>query len=45
MSLLDKVNYPADLRKLKKIDQQIRKYGTKANDLSDSVEFILKRKF
>ena len=29
----------------KKIDQEIKKYGTKSNDLLDSVEFILKRKF
>ena len=29
----------------KKIDQKIKKYGTKANDLLDSVEFILERKF
>jgi len=28
----------------KKIDQKIKKYGTKANDLLDSVEFILERK-
>ena len=37
------INFAKNLKK--KIDQQIRKYGTKANDLSDSVEFILKRKF
>ena len=29
----------------KKLDQQIKKYGTKASDLLESVEFILKRKF
>ena len=29
----------------KKIDQKIKKYGTKANDLLDSVQFILERKF
>ena len=29
----------------KKIDQKIKKYGTKASDLLDSVEFILERKF
>ena len=29
----------------KKIDQKIKKYGIKANDLLDSVEFILKREF
>ena len=28
-----------------KINKQIKKYGTKAGDLLDSVEFILKRKF
>ena len=29
----------------KKIDQKVKKYGTKANDLLDSVQFILERKF
>ena len=29
----------------KKIDYEIKKYGTKANGLLDSVEFILERKF
>ena len=29
----------------KKIDKQIKKYGSKANDLLDSVEFILEREF
>ena len=29
----------------KKIDKQIKKYGSKASDLLDSVEFILERKF
>tara|TARA_B110000438_G_scaffold272354_1_gene290968 strand:- start:2047 stop:2931 length:885 start_codon:yes stop_codon:yes gene_type:complete len=37
------INFAKDLKK--KIDQQIKKYGTKANDLLDSVEFIVKRKF
>ena len=37
------INFSKNLKK--KIDQQIKKYGTKANDLLDSVEFILKRKF
>jgi len=37
------INFAKNLKK--KIDQQIKKYGTKANDLLDSVEFILKRKF
>ena len=37
------MNFAINLKK--KIDQQIKKYGNKANDLSDSVEFILKRKF
>ena len=37
------INFAINLKK--KIDQQIKKYGNKANDLSDSVEFILKRKF
>ena len=33
-------------RKLeKKIKNDLKKYGSKANDLLDSVEFILKRKF
>ena len=29
----------------KKIDKKIKKYGSKANDLLESVEFILKREF
>ena len=29
----------------KKINKKIKKYGNTANDLLDSVEFILKRKF
>ena len=29
----------------KKLDQQIKKYGIKANDLLESVEFIVKREF
>jgi farnesyl diphosphate synthase len=37
------INFAKNLKK--KINQQIKKYGTKANDLLDSVEFILKRKF
>ena len=37
------INFAKNLKK--KIGQQIKKYGTKANDLLDSVEFILKRKF
>ena len=37
------INFTENLKK--KIDQQIKKYGTKANDLLDSVEFIVKRKF
>jgi farnesyl diphosphate synthase len=37
------INFAKNLKK--KIDQQIKKYGTKANDLLDSVEFILQRKF
>ena len=37
------VNFAKNLKK--KIDQQIKKYGIKANDLLDSIEFILKRKF
>ena len=36
-------NFAKNLKK--KIDQKIKKYGTKANDLLDSVEFILERKF
>ena len=45
-SLLDQVNYPSDLRKLKeKLDQQIKKYGIKASDLLESIEFILTREF
>ena len=37
------INFAKNLKK--KIDQKIKKYGTKANDLLDSVEFILERKF
>ena len=37
------INFAKNLKK--KIDQKIKKYGTKANDLLDSVEFILKREF
>ena len=37
------INFAKDLKK--KIDQKIKKYGTKANDLLDSVQFILERKF
>ena len=37
------INFANDLKK--KIDLKIKKYGSKANDLLDSVEFILKRKF
>ena len=37
------VNYAKNLKK--KIEQQIKKYGNKANDLLDSTDFILKRKF
>ena len=37
------INFAKNLKKI--IDKQIRKYGSKANDLLDSVEFILKRKF
>jgi len=37
------INFAKNLKK--KTEQQIKKYGTKANDLLDSVEFIVKRKF
>ena len=37
------INFAKDFKK--KIDQKIKKYGIKANDLLDSVEFILERKF
>ena len=36
------INFAKNLKK--KINQQIKKYGTKANDLLDSVKFILERK-
>ena len=39
----EKMNFAKNLKK--KTEQQIKKYGTKANDLLDSVEFIVKRKF
>ena len=37
------INFAKNLKK--KIDQKIKKYGTKTNDLLDSVQFILERKF
>ena len=37
------LNFAKNLKK--KIDKQIKKYGSKANDLLDSIEFILERKF
>ena len=37
------INFAKNLKK--KIDQKIKKYDTKANDLLDSVQFILERKF
>ena len=37
------INFAKNLKK--KIDQKIKKYGAKANDLLDSVQFILERKF
>jgi len=37
------INFAKNLKK--KIHQRIKKYGNKANDLLDSVEFILERKF
>jgi len=37
------INFAKNLKK--KINHQIKKYGTKANDLLDSVQFILERKF
>ena len=36
------INFAQNLKK--EIDQKIKKYGTKANDLLDSVKFILERK-
>ena len=37
------INFAKSLKK--KIDKKIKKYGTKADDLLNSVEFILERKF
>ena len=37
------INFAKNLKKT--IDKKIKKYGTKANDLLDSVQFILERKF
>jgi len=37
------LNFAKNLKK--KIDQKIKKHGTKANDLLNSVQFILERKF
>jgi len=39
----DTVNFAKNLKK--KIDQKIKKYGPKAHDLLESIEFILNRKF
>ena len=39
----DTLNFAKTLKK--KLDQQIKKYGIKANDLLESVEFILTREF
>ena len=39
----ESLNFAKKLKK--KLDQQIKKYGTKANDLLESIEFILKREF
>ena len=43
LGYVETINFAKNLKK--KIDKQIRKYGSKANDLLDSVEFILKREF
>ena len=37
------LNFAENLKK--KIKKQVNKYGTKASDLLESVEFILERKF
>ena len=37
------INFAKNLKK--EIDQEIKRYGNKANDLLDSVQFILERKF
>ena len=37
------LNFAKNLKK--KIDQKIKKHGTKAKDLLNSVQFILERKF
>ena len=37
------INFAKNIKK--KIEQKIKKYGVKANDLLDSVQFILERKF
>ena len=39
----ESLNFAKNVKK--KLDQQIKKYGTKASDLLESVEFILKREF
>ena len=39
----ESLNFANNLKE--KLDVQIEKYGYKANDLLESVEFILKRKF
>ena len=39
----ESLNFAKNIKK--KLDQQIKKYGNKANDLLKSVEFILKRKY
>ena len=39
----ESLNFAKNIKK--KLDQQIKKYGNKADDLLESVEFILKRKY
>ena len=43
MGYKETLNFAINLKK--KIDKKIKKYGNKANDLLESVEFILKREF
>ena len=43
LGYIETINFAKNLKK--KIDQKIIKYGTKASDLLDSVQFILERKF
>ena len=43
LSYSEALNFAKTLKK--KLDEEIKKYGIKANDLLESIEFILTREF